>query len=203
MNRLFIDSSFKSCSLLLDKDGQTFFKKNTTVKSFAEDVILDISEIAKQAGIKTKDIDQIYLTIGPGSYTGIRIPLTIAKTYAFLNPKIEVYALNSIKALTLGNYDPVMGIEDARNEAFYLGIYQGDKELVAPARYEKDQALELIEKYKPTLVSTIESSQLISSELLTSVQGKDIARLMYENYQQIPLIKDVLALAPIYLESQR
>ena len=56
----------------------------------SEFMIQEISNILKRANISPKEIGEVITTIGPGSYTGVRISLTIAKVYAYAL-KIPLY----------------------------------------------------------------------------------------------------------------
>lgn len=73
------------------------------------------------------DIDGIVVAKGPGSYTGVRIGVTTAKTLAYaLNTKL--YGVSSLAALaaTVKNDKQklLVPIIDARREAVYTGVYQ-------------------------------------------------------------------------------
>ena len=102
MNSLFIDTSSSNLSLALKKDGKVFSSKLGDPKKIAEEVNYLIEELAKEASIELKDLNRIYVTVGPGSYTGERIGLTIAKTFYVLNNSIEIYVASTLKVMSYG-----------------------------------------------------------------------------------------------------
>ena len=103
-----------------------------------------IKECIDESGIRPNDIDKIYIVDGPGSFTGIRIGVTIAKTFAWtLNKKI--IPVSSLEVLASGNLksDYTVSMIDARRGFVYAGIY--DKKLES---YMEDKYISLDELRK-------------------------------------------------------
>lgn len=83
-----------------------------------------MQELFIKANINPDDIDTIFVANGPGSFTGIRIGVTIAKTYAWaLNKKIIPFSSLELMATTDFEEDYIVPIIDARREYVYAGIY--------------------------------------------------------------------------------
>ena len=77
--------------------------------------------------LKMSDFDEMVITIGPGSYTGVRVALTIAKTLnATMN--IKVKTVSSLKAMA--GMKKAISILDARSHKLFLGIYNEGKVIV-------------------------------------------------------------------------
>ena len=77
--------------------------------------------------MKPADLDKIVVAKGPGSYTGVRIGVTIAKTFAWtLN--IPLVGISSLEALAAGvgrHFDGFISpLFDARRGQIYTGLYQ-------------------------------------------------------------------------------
>lgn len=83
-----------------------------------------VKELLEKNGLVPKDIDKIYVVRGPGSFTGLRVGVTIAKTYAWGCDK-ELYSLSNlfVMACSLKGYDYVIPMIDARRGYVYAGIY--------------------------------------------------------------------------------
>lgn len=85
-----------------------------------------IEWLLQQAQLKPKDLDEIIVTEGPGSYTGLRIGVTTAKTLAYtLN--IRLYGVSSLKAIAAQiQYSDayIIPVINARRQHVYAGVYQ-------------------------------------------------------------------------------
>ncbi len=84
-----------------------------------------IQEMMYVKGISVDDIKKIICVNGPGSFTGIRIGLTIAKVLAWTK-NIPIIPISSLEAMALsadGNYDFIVPAIDARRNYLYASIY--------------------------------------------------------------------------------
>ena len=127
MLTLCIDTAYKylTCALIKDEKIIASYSKECFKKQ-SEEVFNALDQIFKEANIEKKDIDSICVSEGPGSYTGVRIAMTIAKTIGELF-NIDVYTISTLK-LYAGNKENVMVLMDARANRAYVGIY--DKETI-------------------------------------------------------------------------
>lgn len=93
-----------------------------------------IDRLFHQANWNVDDIKRIYVVIGPGSFTGIRIGVTIAKTYAWAK-KLEIVPISELELLASTSYttDYIIPYIDARREAVYAGIYNHEGVVVNDA----------------------------------------------------------------------
>lgn len=100
-------------------------------RSGAEEMISAIDKTLKNIGLDIRDIDAYAVITGPGSFTGIRIGLTMAKTMAqFSGGKIA--GLSSLEALAWGK-DPEKALKvpviDARSNRIFAACYEGKWEM--------------------------------------------------------------------------
>ncbi|GEN57752.1 tRNA (adenosine(37)-N6)-threonylcarbamoyltransferase complex dimerization subunit type 1 TsaB [Halolactibacillus alkaliphilus] len=109
-----------------------------------------IDRIMKEAKVKPEQLTKIIVGIGPGSYTGIRIALSTAKTMAWtLN--IPVVGVSSLKALCLSaimSEGYVCSFLDARRGLVYAGLYDKEGKSVLPEmNIHIDQWIEKLAQY--------------------------------------------------------
>lgn len=125
MISLLLDSANRDLNIGLSQDDKIFDRISYTAwQRQSELMVKEIDVLLKRNNLSAKDIDELVVTIGPGSYTGIRIALTIAKTLAFaLNKKI--YAISSLAALRVVDKKTITVI-NARSNRSYVAIYDGD-----------------------------------------------------------------------------
>ena len=124
MKYLLIDSATAALVVAIVIDDKIAYYYNQKVgKDMSSSIMFVIDEAFKTAGIKPRELDKIFIANGPGSFTGIRVGLTVAKTMAWaLNiPVISISSLEVI-ASTPSNQNNIAVI-DARRGYVYAGVY--------------------------------------------------------------------------------
>lgn len=129
MNYLLLDTSNKPMSLAVMQDDNVLIEHTTNLKrNHSIQLMPAIQSILQEAGIDKKDIDAIIAAKGPGSYTGLRIGVTTAKTLAYAL-QTKLYGVSSLAALAavipdLNEELLIAPVMDARREAVYTGVYR-------------------------------------------------------------------------------
>ncbi len=103
----------------------------------------EIDSMFKEINASPKDINKIMVVVGPGSFTGVRIGVTIAKVYAWSLNK-EIIEISSLEAMasSITGYDYVVPAIDARRGFVFAGIYDKDNNKVLEDRYIELSKLE-------------------------------------------------------------
>ena len=118
-----IDTSTKICTCsIFDSENGVIAETSLSVKkNHSNIVMLIIDNLFKISDLTINDIDKIAVAIGPGSFTGVRIALGIAKGLAMaLNkPLIAVNELDILEAIANGNENEIIPLIDARKERVY------------------------------------------------------------------------------------
>ena len=130
MYSLFIDSHDKKVSIVLFKDGKVLDSiieesnnKHSTI------VMPSIDNIIKKSNIEVKDIKEILIVNGPGSFTGERIAVTIGKTMAYcLSVPIKVIDALTVLAINVDDEIKYVSVPD-RNGAFVGSFDANNKQL--------------------------------------------------------------------------
>ncbi len=91
-------------------------------KRQSEELFPKLLELLEQHSISQEDIDQVVITEGPGSYTGVRIAMTVAKVFCALQNK-PLYTLGSLQ-LAAGVLPHVHVLMDARGHRAYHGLFE-------------------------------------------------------------------------------
>lgn len=97
-----------------------------------------IAEMFKSVNLKPQDIDKIIVVDGPGSFTGIRIGITIAKIYAY-TLGINITTISSLEAMAVSysGYDYYVPMIDARRGYVYTAIFNSEYKEVFSKRHTK------------------------------------------------------------------
>ena len=124
-----IDTSTKICTCsIFDSENGVIAETSLSVKKNHSNIVMPIIDnLFKISDLNINDIDKIAVAIGPGSFTGVRIALGIAKGLAMaLNkPLIAVNELDILEAIADGNENETIPLIDARKERVYYK-YQGN-----------------------------------------------------------------------------
>ena len=155
MISLFIDTSATDVSIAVIKGNKilsSITKEVPGTHSIYTTKFID--DLLKEAKILPKDINKIMVVNGPGSFTGVRIGVTIAKTMAYLL-NIDLIPISSLKMLSLStNHDYCLSIINANHDNYYLSLYDKDnKEVIKEQFNSKEKVLELVNKYNPKIIS--------------------------------------------------
>lgn len=123
-----IDTSNSPLALALIEDDTVLIEETANLKiNHSLTAMPAIEEMMKKAKVLPADLTHIAVAEGPGSYTGVRIGLTIAKTLAW-SLKIPLHPVSSLKVLAAngqGFEGLVCPIMDARRGTAFIGLYEG------------------------------------------------------------------------------
>lgn len=137
MKILSIEASAVAASAAVSEDGRLIaeeFTQNALTHSVT--LLPAVSSVLKKAGLTLNDMDLIAVTNGPGSFSGLRIGVTTAKTLAYAANK-KVIGVCTLKALAArlpmvdGLICPIM---DARRDQVYNAVYKWENGLLAEVR---------------------------------------------------------------------
>ena len=148
MKILAIDTSSKICSTAILENENLIDEINLdNGKTHSENLLPIISQILERNNLKLSDVDLIACSVGPGSFTGIRIGIASIKAIAEVNniPIASVTSLETLARIDTSNKIKVC-IIDARNNQVYFGIF--DKEYNKLEEYVADDINVIIEKLR-------------------------------------------------------
>jgi tRNA threonylcarbamoyladenosine biosynthesis protein TsaB len=139
-----IETATNVCSVALVKDGKLLaIRESAGVKEHSAALTGFISEVFTEAGLTYPQMDAVAVSMGPGSYTGLRIGVSSAKglCYALDKPFIAVDTLKSLAWQALQKYkqlekstDNVLFVPmlDARRMEVYTAVYDHNLQVLEP-----------------------------------------------------------------------
>ncbi|MBT5306290.1 MAG: tRNA (adenosine(37)-N6)-threonylcarbamoyltransferase complex dimerization subunit type 1 TsaB [Candidatus Scalindua sp.] len=195
-------------------DGNTVVGKKTYGKGFShgKEIVSSIESIFDEIRWEPNDIDLIAVSIGPGSYTGLRIAVTCAKTlaYGLGKPVIDVPTLDVlVENVKDNNAKTICPVIDAKRKSVYACIYDRDKNrkitdylIISP-----DNLIDMLPEttlifgdgiapYKQIFAQ--KELTILSDEKLGIADAADVARLGMERYEQ-GIRCEINSLIPLYL----
>lgn len=175
---LAIDTATKIGSVALydDKTG-VIGEINLYVKVNHSNVIMDaVDSLFKLSGLTIKDVDRIAVTIGPGSFTGIRIGTAIAKglAYSLKKPIVGVNELDVLAHMGENREDIIVPLIDARKERVYFSKYRYiDNILLREEEYKDGELREILDDLKGKKVTFIGDGATVNEKLINEILEKD------------------------------
>ena len=167
MKILSIDTSSSNCATaLLEEDKLIDENSLNNGLTHSENLMPLIDELLRRNNTKLKDIDLISVSVGPGSFTGIRIGIATIKAMAEVH-NIKVAGVTSLE--TLARIDESeknkICLIDARNNQVYFGAFDSEYNLLEEYKADDINTLiDIMKKYKNAVL--IGNGAVLHKELL-------------------------------------
>ncbi|CAH1852372.1 tRNA (adenosine(37)-N6)-threonylcarbamoyltransferase complex dimerization subunit type 1 TsaB [Convivina praedatoris] len=148
MKILAFDTSNQPLVVSLGRDTEVVQQYETNQpRSHSIQLLPAIQHLLHEQGWQLTDLDRIVVAQGPGSFTGLRIGVTVGKVLAdTLNiPLVGVSSLAILATQIPGN-SLVVPIFDARNQNVFAGVYQNGHNLLADGHYPIQTVLNFLGK---------------------------------------------------------
>jgi tRNA threonylcarbamoyladenosine biosynthesis protein TsaB len=191
--QLLIDTSFTQLAVGIADQREVIYKvQYEALQKQSELATVEINKALKKLDIDPSEINKIIVTKGPGSYTGVRIGLTIAKIMSYVH-KVPVCAISTLQAL-VGVEPKAIAILDAKSDKVYVGVYNFGK------AKENDFIIETKELSK--FLSKYEDYKLFGDKQLIKLHSEpiDLVENMFLVSKNEKVEKFVDTLVPTYLK---
>lgn len=149
MKMLTFDTCLDKMYVILANDNKILTSKiiETTKEHYHSAFLIStIKDVLKEANLTPNDIDVIATNVGPGSFTGIRACITVARVFA-QGMGIKTVGVSSLQILSkLNNTDKKTLVAlDARKEMAYVAIFENGKQILEPQTILLDKVKEMLE----------------------------------------------------------
>lgn len=137
MRILYIDTSSSYLYAGIVEDNKLLGEvKKDYGSDLSKEALPRIADIFKTCNLQPKDIDKIIVVNGPGSFTGIRIGVTIAKVYAW-SLKLPITIISALEAMSLSSEKEVVHVPviNARRGYVYGAIYDKDNSIIMEPKH--------------------------------------------------------------------
>ncbi|TLG73910.1 tRNA (adenosine(37)-N6)-threonylcarbamoyltransferase complex dimerization subunit type 1 TsaB [Culicoidibacter larvae] len=204
MKRLIINTALSELGIGLELDGVLFSSYGEGSERHSSSAMVVVEQLLKEHDVAAKEIDELVVVDGPGAFTGVRIGITIAKTWSFAL-RTPVKIVNSLEALAMQAEDGiVMPVLDAKRDMVFAAIYQKDGNKLASVlpegMYTVLEASGYLQEYKAyslgEAVSGMEVNQIIEP---LRIDLQNVIALA----EQRPAVEDIHALVPLYLKKSQ
>ena len=217
MNILAIDTTGQTLSSAIFSDGKCLAEFSLFIEGTHTSRLMPlIDALLKSTNMSISDIDYFACTVGPGSFTGLRIGISTVKGLAYANGK-KVVAVSSLDALTENiphsSYD-VCPLIDARKGEVFAAFYNKEKGVESISKTDEinitpDELIKLVQRktlflgsgavlYKEMLTSKLNDKAIFATDELNYIKGRNVAKLAIELIKKRRAIKPD-NLVPVYI----
>lgn len=194
MKILAIDTSSKICSVTIFEDTKPIIElQNDDEKTHSVKLMPMIDTAFKKTNLSLDNIDLLACSLGPGSFTGVRIGIATIKAFADVKnipiagiSSLEILAYN-VRNLALSSNALVCSMIDAKNENIYCGLYEFSENSCNQISIFAESISESIEKIKEIAsnyknIIFVGDATLVYKDLLTSSFSNSI--FSEDNFQK-------------------
>lgn len=192
MIKIILDTSNQYLVVGLYKDEQCLGRiQELGSQKQSENVIPYLEKLLSQNHIELLDVDEAIITKGPGSYTGVRVAMSIIKTLSVLTP-LKVKAISSLKAYA--GFDKCISVIDARSKKVFVCLYDQGKALMDETLMTIDEFKEFRKKYNDFKV--VGQGHIVDED----VQEIDLVTHLYDLSFIEEEVDNIDVLVPCYLK---
>jgi len=186
MISLFLDTCSQIIRLGVLSDSKLIdYTEFTNDNKLSEKLLPAMKEMLEKNKYRVNDLNRIYISVGPGSFTGIRIGVTVAKVIAW-SLNIDIIPISSLEVMASYDTDKkyICSFMDARRGFVFAGIYDNELNTYIEDKYILfDQLLEEIKDIKDNTlfvsnddnyISCVESKINVERIVLKHINDKSV-----------------------------
>lgn len=160
-------------------------------KRQSENAIPYLENLLKKHNKELLDIKEVVITKGPGSYTGVRVAMTIAKTLSVISP-IQLKIISSLAIYA--NNGKCVSVLDARSKKVFVCAYDNGKAVCEEQLVAISDFAQFMESYEG--YSVVGQSELVGYPQIEV----DLAKNMYCLSLNEECVEHIDALVPCYIK---
>lgn len=192
MTSLIMDTSNQYLLIALYEDGICLDTiQELGSKRQSENAIPYLSSLLEKHHKELLEIDEVILTKGPGSYTGVRVAMSIVKTLSVITD-IKVKVISSLKAYA--GLLKCVSVIDARSQKVFVCAYDNGKELILEQLLAINDFQSFMKDYEG--FDVVGQSEVVGYP----IKEVDLAKNMYELSLNTKSVDHIDTLVPSYLK---
>ena len=208
-----IETSSKNCSVCLSSKGNlvTSFDLEDEAYRHSELLTSSIQNILSQNNLDVSGLSAVSVGIGPGSFTGLRIGLSVAKGLCYPH-NINLIGISSLKIIAnsvINENKNIISLIKDKGQHYYISKYSNDlKEVVEPKikLIDRDYIFNILDDDSVIVVNTDESnkfiSDLVNGETLVlkrTISSIDMISLSHKSLEE-KKFEDIAYIEPMYVK---
>jgi len=208
-----IETSSKNCSICLSSKGNlvTSFDLEDEAYRHSELLTSSIQNILSENNLDVSGLSAVSVGIGPGSFTGLRIGLSVAKGLCYPH-NINLIGISSLKIIAnsvINENKNIISLIKDKGQHYYISKYSNDlKEVVEPKikLIDRDYIYNILDDDSVIVVNTDESNKFISELVNEEIQvfkrtisSIDMISLSHKSLEE-KKFEDIAYIEPMYVK---
>ena len=155
MNILALDTSTPILSIALETDKSYEERLIDGAFSHSEDLLTEIEALLERANLELKDLNMLFVTKGPGSFTGLRVGMASMKgiASALSIPLVSIPTLEVIENAVKPYSGPILSVIDAKKKKFYLRLSENREVLIEDRDGNAEDIIEELRRHSGILIT--------------------------------------------------
>ena len=184
---LAINTAFMTANLALKTAEDKVVLKDIDAKSkHSENVLKSIDEMCQEASTEVLDVGTVAVVVGPGSFTGLRIGVAIAKALGCAGKDLKFVSLSSLQLMAYKiaksklNSGVFVCVINALSDLFFVAQFDADGKIVGEERMISKEEYQQIDIEKFALAGDVQTSDVKEME----IDCKDLLDFALEKEEQ-------------------
>ena len=184
---LAINTAFMTANLALKTaEGKVVLKDIDAKSKHSENVLKSIDEMCQEASTEVLDVGTVAVVVGPGSFTGLRIGVAIAKALGCAGKDLKFVSLSSLQLMAYKiaksklNSGPFVCVINALSDLFFVAQFDADGKIVGEERMISKEEYKQIDIEKFALAGDVQTSDVKEME----IDCKDLLDFALEKEEQ-------------------
>ncbi len=197
-----LDTCLSSCSVaVVDGERVMASAREVMARGHQERLAPMVQQVMSKAGLAFDRLDRIAVTVGPGSFTGLRVGIAFAKGLA-VALDLPTVGIGSLEALACEADGLVLAIVDARRGQVYVQGFEDGRALMAPDAVSAETAAARIAELSSGRAFTLVGSgatllaNLARGAVVIAAEGADARHVA-----RLALTREPRPLKPLYLRA--
>jgi len=208
-----LETSSKNCSVSLSSNGNLIDSFDLEDQKYRHSELLtsSIQNILTENNLNVEDLSAISVGIGPGSFTGLRIGLSVAKGLCYPH-KINLISISSLKILAnsvSSRSENTISLINDKGNYYYISMYNNELDEIFPAKIQlidNDYMDSIIDTSTNIIVNTSDAFNYINKLLgnkvnvikrtISSINMIDLSH----NSLNAQIFEDIAYIEPMYVK---
>ena len=169
---LAINTAFMTANLALKTaEGKVVLKDIDAKSKHSENVLKSIDEMCQEASIEVLDVGTVAVVVGPGSFTGLRIGVAIAKALGCAGKDLKFVSLSSLQLMAYKiaksklNSGAFVCVINALSDLFFVAQFDADGKIVGEEKMISKEEYQQIDIEKFALAGDVQTSDVKEMEI--------------------------------------